>query len=44
MVEGSGVGVAAEIYEVRMRNTATNRQLKCTVDQNGTITGVIELR
>lgn len=44
VVEGSGVGVAAEIYEVRMRNTSTNRQLKCTVDQNGTITGVVELR
>ena len=44
VIEGSGVGVAAEIYEVRMRNTSTNRQIKCTVDQNGTITGVIELR
>ena len=44
IVEGSAVGAAAEIYEVRMRNTSNNRQLKCTVDQNGTITGVIELR
>ncbi|WP_093380560.1 hypothetical protein [Variovorax sp. OV329] len=44
VVESSGVTTAAEIYEVRLRNTSTGRLSKCTVDQNGTVTGVIELR
>ena len=44
VVEGSGVTTAAEIYEVRLRNTVTGRRAKCTVDQNGTVSGVIELR
>lgn len=44
VIEGSAVTTAAEIYEVRLRNTSTGRLSKCTVDQNGTVTGVIELR
>ena len=44
VVESSAVTTAAEIYEVRLRNTSTGRLSKCTVDQNGTVTGVIELR
>ena len=44
VVEGSGVTTAAEMYEVRLRNTSTGRQAKCTVDQNGAVMGVIELR
>ena len=44
VVEGSAVTTAAEIYEVRLSNTVTGRRVKCTVDQNGTVTGVIELR
>ncbi|MBS0342634.1 MAG: hypothetical protein JSS56_19130 [Proteobacteria bacterium] len=44
VVEGSAVTTAAEMYEVRLRNTATGTRAKCTVDQNGTIMGVIELR
>ena len=44
VVEGSAVTTSAEIFEVRLRNTSTGRQSKCTVDQNGTVTGVIELR
>lgn len=44
IVEGSAVTTAAEIYEVRLRNTSTGHRAKCTVDQNGIVTGVIELR
>ena len=44
VVEGSGVTTAAEIYEVRLRNTSTGRRAKCTVDQIGNVSGVIELR
>ena len=44
VVEGSGVTTAAEIYEVRLRNTRTGRHAKCTVDQNGIVTGVTEVR
>lgn len=44
VVEGSGVGMAAEVYEVRLRNTSTGRPIKCTVDENGNVTGVVELR
>lgn len=44
IVEGSAVTTAAEIYEVRLRNTSTGRRAKCTVDQNGNVSGVIELR
>ncbi|MBS0454943.1 MAG: hypothetical protein JSS14_26900 [Proteobacteria bacterium] len=44
VIEGSGVTTSADIYEVRLRNTATGARAKCTVDQNGTIMGVIELR
>jgi len=44
IVEGSAVTTSADIYEVRLRNTATGRRAKCTVDQNGNISGVIELR
>ena len=44
VVEGSAVTTSADVYEVRLRNTATNSRAKCTVDQNGNIMGVIELR
>lgn len=44
VIEGSGNTTAAELYDVRLRNTATGRLSKCTVDQNGNVTGVIELR
>ena len=43
IVEGSAVTTGADIYEVRLRNTSTGRRAKCTVNQNGTIMGVIEL-
>lgn len=44
VVEGSAVTTAAEVYEVRLRNTATGQRAKCSVDQNGTVMGVIDLR
>lgn len=44
VVDGSAVTTAAEVYEVRLRNTATGQRVKCSVDQNGTVMGVVDLR
>jgi hypothetical protein len=43
-VDNSGVTVSGDVYEVQLRHTATGRRAKCTVDQNGIVLGVIELR
>ena len=43
-VDGSAITTSADLYEVRLTNTSTGRRLKCTVDQNGIATDLIELR
>ena len=43
-VVSSQVGMAATLYEVTLRHGPSGRQAKCTVDQNGTVTGVAPIR
>ncbi|HYP86174.1 hypothetical protein [Variovorax sp.] len=43
-VLGSQVGTSATLYQVDLRHAPSGRQAKCTVDQNGTVTGVVEVR
>ena len=43
-VVSSQVGLSATLYEVTLRHTPSGRQAKCTVDQNGTVTGVAPIR
>ena len=41
---GSAITTSADVYEVRLTNTSDGRRVKCTVDQNGIVTDLIELR
>jgi len=43
-VDSSQVGLSADVYVTMLSNTATGRRYKCNVDQNGIVSGVIELR
>jgi hypothetical protein len=40
----SEMTMSSDVYEVHLRNSVTGRRSKCTVDQNGIVTGVIDLR
>jgi hypothetical protein len=42
--DGSAITTSADVYEVRLTNTSTGQRVKCTVDQNGIVTDLIELR
>jgi len=43
-VVSSQLGMSATLYEVTLRHGPSGRQAKCTVDQNGTVTGVAPIR
>jgi len=43
-VASSQLGMSATLYEVTLRHGPSGRQAKCTVDQNGTVTGVAPIR
>ena len=43
-VDGSQMSTSSDIYDVLLSNATTGRRAKCTVDQNGIVLGVIELR
>jgi len=43
-VVSSQLGMSATLFEVTLRHGPSGRQAKCTVDQNGTVTGIAPIR